>query len=130
MKKNILMTLGFFILLTTSWASQAKNWNDPRSLAQEYNDDANYSSPRHFVRKWRAHNFSYCRWGSCSDERGKREQIYNKRQWDRDNPNRECTVTSAWWEGDGRLGFTCSSGYNALVIFNQNGKVVRHEARS
>ncbi|ASK79074.1 hypothetical protein CF386_08370 [Paraphotobacterium marinum] len=130
MKKNILMTLVFFILLTTSWASQAKNWGDPVSLAQEYTDDANYSSPRHFVRKWMGHHFTHCRYGSCTETVGKREILQNHREWKRNNPGSECTVTSAWWEGNGRLGFTCSNGWNDLLIFNQNGKLVREEVRS
>ena len=130
MKKNILMTLGFVILLTTSWISHANNWDDPHSLAQEFVDDANYSSPRHFVRKWKGHNYTFCRYGSCSEQVGKREQVFNQRQWNSEHPGGECTVTSAWWEGNGRLGFTCSNGWNDLLIFNQNGKVVREEVRS
>ena len=129
MKKNILMTLGFLIILTTSWISYANNWNDPRSLAQEYNDDINYTSPNNFVRKWKGHQFTICKYGRCSKQVGKQEVLQNQKQWKRDNPTSECTVTAAWWEGDNRLGFHCTNGRSDLLTFNKYGKVVKEEVR-
>lgn len=130
MKKNIFMTLSFLILLTTSWASHAMNWVNPRSIAQEFVDDANYSSPRHFVRKWRGHHFTFCDYYGCSEQVGKGEQISNQRQWISEHPGSECTIAYAWWEGDRRLVYSCTNGFSSLLIFNQNYKVVRQEVRS
>ena len=130
MKKKIFMTIGCLIILSISWTSYAKSWNDPRSLAQEYNDDINYSSSKQFVKKWKGHQFTICRYGRCYKQVGKKEVLQNQREWKRDNPTSECTVTAAWWEGDSRLGFHCTNGRSDLLIFNKNRKVIKEEIRS
>ncbi|ASK79075.1 hypothetical protein CF386_08375 [Paraphotobacterium marinum] len=79
MKKNIFMTIGCLIILTTSWISCAKNWKEPRILAQEYNDDINYSSSKQFVKKWKDHRFTLCRYGRCSTQVGKKAILQNQR---------------------------------------------------
>ena len=124
------MAIGCLILLTTSRTSYAKNWNDPRSLAQEYNDDINHSSSKQFVRKWKGNQFTVCRKDRCSKQVGKKEVLQNQKQWKRDNPTSECVVTAAWWEGDNRLGFHCTNGRSDLLIFNKNRKIIKEEIRS
>ena len=123
------MTLVFFILLTTSWSSSAVNWNDPHSIASEFMNDAVNTSPRYFVHKWNAHHYTYCRYGTCTLQVGP-ERVRAHRDFLNAGNTEQCYVASAWWEGEGRLGVSCTNGFNDLLIFNQNGKVVREEVRS